>query len=169
MSSSRLGPGYLIACLAAGAAACASPEPPPAADRDAALAALTQLEQDYVAYYDGGDASALASLWTEDGTLSIPLAPTADRPGIERYYAEMAASGAGLTLQVNREDAFVAGDRMAAWGSFVVNGTGPEGAPFTAFGRYGSILSRNADGDWKLFRHMFNWEVPPPGFGAPAD
>lgn len=169
MSRIRIVPGCLVAGLAAGALGCASPETPSAADRDAALAALAQVEQDYVTFYDAGDASALASLWAEDGTMSMPLAPSLDRPGIERYYAETAASGAGFTLQVNREDAVVAGDRMASWGGFVVNGTGPDGQPFTAFGRYGNVLVRDATGAWKLFRHMYNWEVAPPGFGAPID
>lgn len=169
MSSIRLVPGCLVVVLAAGALACGSPESRPAADREAALAALAQLEQDFVTFYNAGDASALASLWAEDGTMSMPLMPSLDRQGVEGYYAEVAASGAGPTLEVNREDAIVAGDRMASWGSFVVNGTGLEGEPFTAFGRYGNVLVRDTTGAWKLFRHMYNWEVAPPGFGAPLD
>ncbi len=169
MSSLRFISGCLIVTLVAGSFACASPETDPTADRDAALAALAQIEQDFVTFYDAGDARALSSLWAEDGTMSVPLTPSLDREGIERFYAEGSPTAAGSTLQVNREDAVVAGDRLAAWGGFVVNGTGPGGEPFTAFGRYGSILVRDTAGTWKLLRHMYNWEVAPPGFGVPEN
>ena len=41
-----------------------------------------------------------------------------------------------------------------------------EGAePFMVTGRYGTIQRQEPDGTWKTYRHIFNYEVPPPGFG----
>lgn len=157
----------LAAALAVGATACAGPEPAPVEDPAASTADLDAFVSAFVEAYNAGDAAALAALWAEDGTMSPPLSPTLDRAGIESAYAAQFAPGAGMTLEVTREDAIVSGDRLASWGGFVVNGQGADGAPFTAWGRYGNVLRKEPDGSWKLVRHMYNWETAPPGFGSP--
>jgi uncharacterized protein (TIGR02246 family) len=157
----------LVAALAVGAAACAPQETAPVEDETAKTAELDGFVNAYIEAYDAGDAAALAALWAEDGTLSPPMTATVERAGIEALYAAMFASGGGLTLEVSREDAIFSGDRVASWGGFVVNGQGPDGAPFAAEGRFGNVLRKEADGSWRLVRHMYNWVTPPPGFGAP--
>jgi len=70
-----------------------------------------------------------------------------------------------MVLEVMREDYFLKGGMAAAWGAFQVTGTPAEGEPFVSSGRYGSVMRQDPDGKWKLYRHMYNYEVPPPGFG----
>jgi ketosteroid isomerase-like protein len=126
---------------------------------------LQAIEDAYIEGYNGGDAAALAALFAEDGQLSPPLSPALDRAGIEAMYAASFEAGTAMVLEVMREDFMVFDDMAVGWGAFQVTGTPAEGEPFTANGRYGSIMRMDPDGTWKLFRHMFNYEVPPPGFG----
>jgi uncharacterized protein (TIGR02246 family) len=128
-------------------------------------AALDAVQDAYIAGYDAGDAAALAGLFADDGMMSPPLSPALDKAGIEAMYGEMFGAGASGALEVMREGYLLSGDEAVGWGSFAVTMTGPDGEPVTATGRYGSVMKKDMDGNWKLFRHMFNYEVPPPGFG----
>ena len=127
--------------------------------------ALGALQDAYVAGYGNADAAGLAALFTEDGVLSPPLSPALDRAGIEAMYTGLFEAGVPASLEVMREDYMVSGDMAIGWGAFEVTFSPPEGEPFMASGRYGSVLKKDADGTWKIFRHMFNYEVAPPGFG----
>ncbi len=129
-------------------------------------AELDGLQAAYIAGYDAGDAAALAGLFADDGMMSPPMSPALDKASIEAMYGEMFAAGATGSLEIMRESYMVKGDKAVGWGSFAVTMMGPEGEPFTTTGRYGSVMMKDADGAWKLYRHMFNYEVPPPGFGA---
>jgi len=126
---------------------------------------LAAIEEAYIVGYNGGDAAGLAALFTEDGMMSPPLSPALGRAEIEANYVASFEAGIPMTLEIMREDFLVSGSMAVGWGSFQVTATPPEGDPFTATGRYGSVMRMDADGTWKLFRHMFNYEVPPPGFG----
>jgi ketosteroid isomerase-like protein len=126
---------------------------------------LTAIEEGYVAAYNSGDAAGIAALFTEDGMLSAPLAASVDPAGIEAMYGASFEAGVPMVLEVMREDYMVAGEMAIGWGAFQVTATPPEGEPFVSSGGYGSVMRMEADGTWKLFRHMYNYEVPPPGFG----
>lgn len=128
-------------------------------------AELDGLQDAYIAGYDAGDAAALAGLFAEDGMMSPPMSPALDKAGIEAMYTEMFASGTGGALEVMREGYVLKGEKAVGWGSFAVTMAGPDGEPFTTTGRYGSVMMKDAEGNWKLYRHMFNYEIPPPGFG----
>ncbi len=132
----------------------------------AALAeGMDALEAAYIAAYDAGDAAGLAALFSADAMQSPPMSPALDVAGIEAMYAAQFAEGLGFALTVEREDFVASGDMVVAWGSFEVNAA-PEGMdPIMANGRYGTVVKKQADGSWKIFRHMFNYETPPPGFG----
>lgn len=134
-------------------------------DNAAFEASLDALQDAYIDGYGNSDAAALAALFTEDGMMSPPLSPALDRAGIEAMYAGLFEEGVPASLEVMREDYMVSGDMAIGWGAFEVTFSPPEGEPFMASGRYGSVMKQDADGSWKLFRHMFNYEVPPPGFG----
>jgi ketosteroid isomerase-like protein len=134
-------------------------------DRAAVGRALDALQDAYVAAFNGGDAAGIAALFSADGRMSPPLSPALDVAGIEEDYTASFASGVPTKLEVMRED-FVAADGMVVgWGTFTVTMTPAEGDPIVSTGRYGSVCRRDPDGTLKIFRHMYNYEVPPPGFG----
>jgi len=134
-------------------------------DMAAIESAMDKVEADFIAAYDAGDAGALAALWAPDGTQAPPLSETLDRDGIEEQYAAQFAENPPLSLEVMREGLVASGDMVAGWGGFVVTITPPEGEPIVSNGRYGVVCRQEPDGSWKILRHMFNYEVPPPGFG----
>ena len=135
-----------------------------AVDLDAIAAAIDAVEADYIAAYNAGDATGIAALFAEDGRQSPPLSPALDKAGIEAAYAQTLAEGS-FALEVDREDFITSGDMVASWGTFTATVTPPEGDPVVTSGRYGVVSRLQADGSWKIYRHMFNYEVPPPGFG----
>ena len=134
-------------------------------DHAAFEAGLDALQDAYIAGYDASDAAALAGLFADDAMMSPPLSPALDKAGIEAMYTEMFGAGMSSALEIMREGYILSGDEAVGWGSFAVTMAGPDGEPTTATGRYGSVMKMDMDGNWKLFRHMFNWEVAPPGFG----
>jgi ketosteroid isomerase-like protein len=135
-------------------------------DAAEAEAAMDQIEADYIAAYNAGDAAGLASLWAPDGTQAPPLSETLDRAGVEATYAASFAEGVPMELEVMREGMVASGDMAAGWGGFVVTMSPEEGEPIVTSGRYGVVIRQEPDGSWKILRHMFNYEVPPPGFPA---
>jgi ketosteroid isomerase-like protein len=134
-------------------------------DTAAAEAAMDRIEADYIAAYNAGDAAGLASLWAPDGTQAPPLTGTLDRAGVEETYAASFAEGIPMELEVMRDGMVASGDMAVGWGGFVVTMTPAEGEPIVTSGRYGVVIREEPDGSWKILRHMFNYEVPPPGFG----
>lgn len=135
------------------------------ADMAAIEAEMDQLEADYIAFYNAGDAAGLAALWAPDGTQAPPLSESLDPAGIEATYAAQFAQGMQMELEVMREGMVVSDDMVAGWGGFAVTMTPEGGEPIVASGRYGVVMRQEPDGSWKIYRHMFNYEVPPPGFG----
>jgi len=134
-------------------------------DAEAAAAVVDALEQAFIDAYSAGDAAGIAALFTEDGSQAQPLMPSLDVAGIQAAYEATFASGADHSLEVQREGMVVADGWIAAWGGFVATTTVEGAEPVTVTGRYGGVDRQEPDGTWKIYRHMFNFEVPPPGFG----
>lgn len=131
-----------------------------------AEAAMDQIQDDYIAAFDAGDAAGLASLWAADGTQAPPLSETLDRAGVEAAYTASFAENGPMSLEVMRDGMLASGGMAVGWGGFMVNASTEEGAPMLSSGRYGIVIRQEPDGSWKILRHMFNYEVPPPGYGV---
>jgi uncharacterized protein (TIGR02246 family) len=134
-------------------------------DRAAIGAAIDAMEADYIAAYNAGDAAGIAALFAEDGYQSPPLMPRLDKAGIEATYAAQFETMSATELEVMREDFVTDGKRSVAWGGFRAVLTPVGGEPVESTGRYGVVSRMQPDGSWKIVGHMFNYEVPPPGFG----
>jgi len=134
-------------------------------DAEAAAAVVDAMEQGYIDAYDAEDGAGIAALFTADGSQARPLSPSLDVAGIKAAYEESFASGADFSLEVQREGMVVADGWIAVWGGFVSTMTVEGAEPVTVTGRYGAVDRQEPDGTWKIYRHMFNFEVPPPGFG----
>jgi ketosteroid isomerase-like protein len=132
---------------------------------EAAAAVLDGIEQAFIGAYNGGDAEGIAALFTADGTQASPLVPTLDQAGIVEAYNAQFAAGGDRVLDVMREDILVGDGYMSAWGGWVVTLTVEGAEPVEMNGRWGSVYRLEADGSWKIYRHMFNYVVPPEGFG----
>jgi len=131
-------------------------------DAEAAAAVVDAMEQGYIDTYGAEDAAGLAALFAADGTQARPLMPSLDVAGIQAASETTFASGADYSLEVEREGMVVADGWIVSWGGFVATVVAE---PVTVTGRYGTIQRQEPDGTWKIYRHIFNYEVPPPGFG----
>ena len=134
-------------------------------DRAALEAAIDGIEAGYVAAYNAGDAAGIAALFANDGVQSPPLMPQLDKAGVEAMYAAQFEGMEAQQLEVMREGYVTDGKQTVSWGGFRVVMTPAGGEPVEATGRYGVVNRQDPDGTWKIVGHMFNYEVPPPGFG----
>jgi uncharacterized protein (TIGR02246 family) len=120
------------------------------------------IETAFIAAYDAEDGAGIAALFAPDGTIAPPGMASIKQAGIAAYYDAQFASGADFSLKVDREGIVVSGDMSVGWGTYVAT-MAMEGAdPVTTDGRYGVVSKRQADGSWKIYRHMFNYINPPP-------
>jgi ketosteroid isomerase-like protein len=134
-------------------------------DADAAAAMVDAIEQGYIDAYNAEDAAGIAAVFTADGTQARPLEATVDVAGMVAAYEAAFASGADYSLEVMREDMVVADGWITSWGGYVATVAAEGAEPVTVTGRYGAVHRQEPDGTWKIYRHIFNYEVPPPGFG----
>jgi len=134
-------------------------------DQAALEAAMDAIEADYIAAYNAGDAAGIAALFAEDGVQSPPLMPQLDKAGVAAMYTAQFEGMEALQLEVMRESYVADGKRVVSWGGFRVVMTPTGGEPVEATGRYGVVNRQDPDGTWKIVGHIFNYEVPPPGFG----
>jgi len=159
----------LVACAAQETADVAAEEAEPVSqvlDDAAAAAVVDAMEQGYVDAYGAEDAAGIAALFAADGSQARPLEPSADVAGIEAANATAFASGADYSLEVMREGMVVADGWIASWGGFSATVAAEGAEPVVVTGRYASLQRQEPDGTWKIYRHIFNYEVPPPGFGS---
>jgi len=134
--------------------------------KDEWLAEVTKandaMEAAYIAAYDAEDGAGIAALFAPDGTIAPPGMASIKQAGIAAYYDAQFSSGADFSLKVDREGIVVSGDMSVGWGTYVAT-MAMEGAdPVATDGRYGVVSKRQADGSWKIYRHMFNYINPPP-------
>jgi ketosteroid isomerase-like protein len=134
-------------------------------DKAALEAAMDAIEADYIAAYNTGDAGGIAALFADDGYQSPPLMPRLDKAGVEAMYLAQFEAVEAQQLEVMREGYVADGKHVVSWGGFRVVMTPTGGEPVEATGRYGVVNRQEPDGTWKIVGHMFNYEVPPPGFG----
>ncbi len=128
----------------------------------AAIAAADEIEAGYIAAYDAENGPGIAALFASDGSIAPPGLMSIEQPGIADYYAAQFASGGDFTLEVEREGILVSGDMSVAWGGFAASVLMEGAEPIVSTGRYGVVSRREADGSWKIYRHMFNYITPPP-------
>ena len=126
---------------------------------------MDAIEAYYIAAYNAADAAGIAALFAEDGVQSPPLMPQLDKAGVEAMYSAQFEGMEAQQLEVMREGYVTDCKRTVSWGGFRVVMTPTGGEPVEANGRYGVVNRQDPDGTWKIVGHMFNYEVPPPGFG----
>jgi uncharacterized protein (TIGR02246 family) len=116
----------------------------------------------YVAGENAGDAAAIAALWAADGILMPNHAPAVQgSQAIQAYYQAEAEQGK-TELSVTGEETIISGDWAFDRGKFTIKLTTASGTVEDQ-GKYIVLLSRQADGSWKVARLIFNSDLPMPG------
>ena len=140
-------------------AACARPAVRTAPD---ARVAADSIFAKYAASLAAGDADAWATLWTDDGVQLPPDAPAVvGRPQIREKLRGILAQFR-FDMRIHTEEVRTAGEWAYARGSYqatLVPKAGGGSIPID--GKFLTILARQADGSWRIYRDIFNSNVPP--------
>jgi uncharacterized protein (TIGR02246 family) len=124
--------------------------------------AIQQIWNDYSASLTAGDADRWLSLWDEGGVQLPPDAPPVEgkiaisskiRGILDQFKFEMSVHN--LEVQPAGDWAFSRG----AYQARLIPKKG--GAPIQIDGKYLTVLRKQGDGSWKIYRDMFNSNLPP--------
>lgn len=105
-----------------------------------------------------GDAAAIAQIYAEDAEWYVPEVPVLrGRSAIGRAWKANVGPG-GNRLRIDVAEVEENGDRAHEVGRFTISA--PDGSVLSA-GKYIVIWARQPDGEWKTYRDIFNWDIPP--------
>ncbi|MFQ5813619.1 MAG: YybH family protein [Anaerolineae bacterium] len=146
--------------------ACAAPAPPAvapeAAQVEADIAAINEIWEGYTAGANTGDLDLWISLWDVNGIRMAPDAPPVI--GKEQIRAQMKVPFEQLDIEIaiDNQEVQVGGDWAFSRGTYTLSTT-PKAGGETAHvdGKFLTVLKRQSDGTWKIFRDIFNSNVPP--------
>jgi uncharacterized protein (TIGR02246 family) len=139
--------------------------PPPApeqTDVEAVTEAVNAVWDEYEASILAGDPDRWIELWVEDGVQLPPGNPPV--VGKEAIYERISSDLDAFEYSefvINNEDVEVNGDLAFARGNYVVTFAPKSGGDsMSVDGKYMTIMHQQPDGTWKIFRDIFNSNVP---------
>jgi len=138
-------------------------------DVEAVTAEIEAIFAEYAASIVAGDADRWIQLWAEDGVQLPPDAP----PNVGRDVIYEGISGDFEALDypamaIDVEEVLTAGDLAIARGMYTLEAVPKAGGDrIFADGKYTTTFQRQADGSWKIYRDIFNSNVPPPAAAEP--
>jgi uncharacterized protein (TIGR02246 family) len=141
---------------------------PPAEEVTAAVEAIWR---EYEASLLAGDVDRWIAQWMEDGVQMPPDTPP--RVGTETIYPAVSGFLGAFEYTdfvIDNEEVEADGALAFARGVYAATFAAKEGGESVDVeGKYMTILRRQPDGTWKLYRDIFNSNVPPPAAAPPAD
>jgi uncharacterized protein (TIGR02246 family) len=118
----------------------------------------------YAASLAAGDADAWATLWTEDGVQMPPDAPPVVGKSQIREKLRSLLAQFRFDMRIHTEEVRTAGDWAFARGLYDATLTPKAGGrQIPIDGKFMTILARQPDGSWRIYRDIFNSNVPPGG------
>jgi len=155
----------IIAWMVFSLASCAAP--PPAPDPAAVRSAIEEANSRFSQAYNQGDTSTLASLYDADAVILPPNAPESrGNEQIAGSFAQEIEQMQPSELRLNTQEVEVAGDFAFEMGAY----TARIGALNTVDeGKYLVVWKKQADGSWKLYRDIWNSNLPLPSPTPAAD
>lgn len=117
----------------------------------------------YAASLAAGDADAWSTLWTEEGIQLPPdTPPVAGRTAIREKLRAVLAHFR-FDMRIRTEEVRASGDLAFARGMYAAT-LAPKagGATIPIDGKFLTIFLRQPDGSWRIYRDIFNSNVPPP-------
>jgi uncharacterized protein (TIGR02246 family) len=136
----------IVVLMAAGACTTSGTDNPPAP---------TSSER-FTAAFNGGDATSLAKLYTENAVLLPPDARRVDgRQEIQKFW--QGAFDAGVTdMTIEIVESEARGDIAYETGAYSLKAPGEDGELVAVSGKYIVVWKRGADGQWRLHRDIWN-------------
>jgi uncharacterized protein (TIGR02246 family) len=120
--------------------------------------AILAAEQVFVAAYNRGDAPGLAALYTRDGQIMPPNSDVVKGPrALEALFRSFWEAG-DTVMKLETVEAEGFGDTAYEVGRYMLSG---KAGKVTDQGKY-IVVWRKEDGQWKLYRDIFNTSMPAP-------
>jgi uncharacterized protein (TIGR02246 family) len=136
--------------------------PTPPTDVNEVAAAVDAIWREYEASLLAGDADRWIGLWAEDGVQLPPGAPAVN--GKEAIYAGIVSDldmYEYTEFVIVPEELSVNGDMAISRGVYTVTFVAKTGGdPISFEGKYMTFISQQKDGTWKIYRDIFNSNVP---------
>jgi len=152
--------GIVLLFLAAGSVSSAF-----AQAADPAVSAIKQVWANYAAFVESGDSAAWLAQYDAQGIQMRPDSPARGRPELDAFVLASwkARMGAFDTrMSITPLEVTVAGDWAYSRGVYTQDMTSKETGKITHVdGKFLTILKKQDDGSWKIFRDCFNSNVPP--------
>ena len=130
-------------------------------DLEAFKAAVQDIWNKYSAAMNAEDSDLWISLWDENG-IQMPPGTSARGKQVFEEAIRKVIEGAIFNMTIYPEEITVAGDWGYSRGTYKDCRT-PKAGGETVYidGKFLTILKRQPDGSWKIFRDCFNSNVPP--------
>jgi ketosteroid isomerase-like protein len=120
--------------------------------------AILAAEKVFMAAYDRGDARALVSLYTKDGKIMPPNAKVASgAKSLKRLFQSFWKAG-DTVIKLKTVEADGSGDLGYEVGEYTLAGNTGK---VSDRGKY-IVVWKKVNGHWKLYRDIFNSNMPPP-------
>jgi ketosteroid isomerase-like protein len=124
-------------------------------------AAITEFNKRYLKAINDGDSATLASLTTPEHIMIAPGRP----PIVGKEANDAANARVAQTTKIEEtwspQETFVSGDLAFQRGTFTVAATPKAGGNTTRVGgTFMRIYKRQANGEWRMVRDMFNTDQP---------
>jgi ketosteroid isomerase-like protein len=127
---------------------------------EADAAAIREIWKTYSSARVAGNAALWLSLWDEDGIQMPPNIPARGKSVLDEVVPKGFAAGSVSSMNIYPEEINVAGGWAYSRGTYdserVVGGKAVR-----VEGKFLTILKRQLDGSWKIYRDCFNSNVPP--------
>ena len=118
-------------------------------------AAIRDIWVKYAAARVAGDAEAWLALWDENGIKMSEGSPARDRKALDAGVPKSFAATPTSSMNINPEEIVVTGDWAYSRGTYDADRT-VKGKDVHIDGKFLTILKRQADGSWKIYRDMSN-------------
>ena len=126
------------------------------------IAAIEQLWDNYALANNTGDLELYMSLMADDIVKMPPNKPAFSGKELLREKKEKGYANYTVEMAIYNEEVQVDGDLAFSRGTYTVSQT-PKAGGETVYvdGKYLTILKRQPDGSWKIYRDCYNSNVPP--------
>jgi ketosteroid isomerase-like protein len=140
------------------------PSPMAIAQRENVMS-RARVDKTHLAWLDAmkaNDGRALGRLVTEDAVLMPPNEPVlVGRTAVVAWFENVVRQARTTGIDIPQREVIVTGDYGIERGSFVWKlSPASGGPPFEARGNFLAIYQRQADGEWKVIRNIWNSTLP---------
>jgi uncharacterized protein (TIGR02246 family) len=130
------------------------------ATADAPPPEIAAASERYVAAWRGDDAAAVAAFYTEDATATVGDSTYRGRAEIEERWIRQNVA-AVTALEATSTGTQRSGDDWRDEGTYTLTVTPPEGDTMAEAGRYTTVWTRGANGEWQIRSSDVQSNEPP--------